>query len=412
MIMKNIKNFCWMRFINFYSFLLKWILKSKLNHWQTLYFKAYCHTFTEFPENKLNVNSNIALLATQHILNGALDENSPNYSEAVRLSELLLNDNAIVSLIVNYHLVTHFYWSSSSALFPCDKQINESFEKAKSLNNLAKPFDGKTFTTINSQIKKELKYIKKTIIQLNNEKIENEKRKVITPVKISFSQLSLFVTSISTLFLVSGFIYNKILFHFLGASVGDFFGLSDYVSSSVDVISVTAGSTVITGTFFLMGWDSGVRNDIAADQFKTVRKNNDYLLLTFVTAISIYAVWHAYAFNEVNYEVILFLLFFVALASLKHAPWYLIENQKQIMFLTVLLITFSMNLGISIHKKISTIKDENYVGKYDVKFKEKNYKTKKYEFIASNSTYIFLWSKNENKLHIFPKSDIEAYEVK
>src|SRR5690606_13118085 len=93
----------------------------------------------------------------------------------------------------------------------------------------------------------------------------------------SSTHFSTSLTLLSTLFLISGFVYVKSLFYFLDVDVGDFYNIQDYLSSSIDVISATAFSA-FWGLFWLFyGFERLLNDEIYDGQFDIKGKRKDYL---------------------------------------------------------------------------------------------------------------------------------------
>ena len=65
------------------------------------------------------------------------------------------------------------------------------------------------FSNLVKSVKKDRNLLRKRIRASNKLKIEREKLEIMSPIKITSSHFSVSLTLISTLFIISGFVYTK-----------------------------------------------------------------------------------------------------------------------------------------------------------------------------------------------------------
>ncbi|MBV1881272.1 MAG: hypothetical protein KUG82_06540 [Pseudomonadales bacterium] len=190
-----------------------------------VFFKAYIHTFKLFPSNTLKVNSNIALALRSKIfdLSRPADECESVEADVVLLEEALKLDEATNKAISRAFLVEAFYYSCGVTTEVFKEKSESLIEKAKCYDAAVIPIEYDSFGPFFKEVKTDVKMLKGEIKRLSADRIEKEKLKQIKPLTISSGHILFAISLFSTLFLVSGVIYTKLIFGNLGVSVSDFF---------------------------------------------------------------------------------------------------------------------------------------------------------------------------------------------
>ena len=271
---KKLKQIVWKIYLKLFRIYGKWLLKCRIKHASAIFFKAYIQTFTLFPDNKLKYNSDLASIVRSRLLELPLYKESLtlNDDQVNTLYEAVKSDQWIQKTASNYFLLEAFYYTYGISSELLKEKSDNALKKAKSYVDSALPISYDDVGPINKKIKSDIKLLKKEMRKLNSERVETEKLKIIKPINITSSHVMFLASLFSTLFLISGFAYNKIFFGSLGLNVGDFFGVSDYIASSVDVLTATIISSVLGIAFFFWGLSSGLSEELHAEQFETERK--------------------------------------------------------------------------------------------------------------------------------------------
>ena len=232
-----IYRFAW----RFLMFGFRLILKLRIKQYRVIFSKAYINANSSFPDSTLDENRKLAELAMCDFFEITPDVTIENAEkERVELfKDKLLYDENIKNDIANYFLIDAFYYSLMDEFITSESHIrkeNEALAKARSYKESAEPFAYGDISKIEKKIKKELKELKKQIKKTTARKIEEEKSKIIGSIKITSSHILFFAYVFSGLFLVGGFLYTTVLLSFLEINASDFFDISDYISSGVDII--------------------------------------------------------------------------------------------------------------------------------------------------------------------------------
>ena len=222
--------------------------------------------------------------------------------------------------------------------------------------------------------------------RLNSQRIETEKSKLITPVKITTSHVGFAVSLFSSIFLISGFAYNRIFFGQLGIDVSDFFSITDYLASSIDMLASTLISTSIGMMFFWWGVSSAVNNYLHEEQFETMNRKVDYagyFLLTNVIICTIGIVTYAYKTGEISTLFLYPLVLILIMGIFYRIPlWKYVENRAPVGAVAISLMLFGLHLGFSIKHKLDDIKHGTYTNPYTLSLKDDYLKYSSYSFLA------------------------------
>jgi len=412
---KRIKQIAFKIYLKLYSVYGRWLLKCRGRHISAVFFKAYIQTFSLFPDNKLKCNSDIASSVRNRLFEIPPSEDSlaVESDQVNALYDVVKSDKWAQKTLSNYFLLEAFYYSYGISSDLLKEKSDNALRKAKSYVDSALPISYDDVGPINKKIKSDIKLLKKEMRKLNSERVETEKLKIIKPVAITSSHVMFLVSLFSTLFLISGFAYNKIFFGSLGLNVGDFFGVSDYIASSVDILTATIISSVLGIAFFFWGLSSGLSEELHAEQFETERKGENYVIPLIVVTSAIGLVAHSYRTGELLNIFLYPLVFFVAFHIFYRLPiWKYIENKAIVGAVLISVLFFTLHLGLKIKDNLRDIESGHYEGPYAVTFKKVYKKYSKHQFVAGNSNYIFLWDSDNSKIIVIPKNGIESFDTK
>lgn len=392
---------------------LKQIKECQTLHHLAIFLKSFIHTFSLFQDNKLKLNADLAVTVTRKLLDVPLVGVNQEIEEhqVQSLYDKMEPEDWTRKTISNYFLLKAFYLSYGSSESIVEV-ADEALIKAKLYDTSAKPLRNKDIENIRKTIKLDVKNLKKNKNRLVSEKIETEKLKQLNPISINSSHVMFVISLFSALFLVSGFVYNKLFFSSFGISVGDFFTISDYLASSVDKIIPTAIITIVSIAIGLWGLGDERYKEIHAEQFETEMKSTDYAMAVAVILASISLVVHSFQTGELHDVPLFFLLLIIILFITVRLPvWKYIENRTSVYIAFLSLLVFSMQLLPSIRNEIREIKKGGYTSAYVIQYNEKHTIYLDSKYIASNSNYVFLWNDSEHRMYVVPKSEVALFKV-
>lgn len=384
-----------------------------LSYQKAILLKAYISALSLFPDKKLADNRKIALVANFKLCKLTFEDPAPDFDNEVNeLYDVLKNDTWIQSTISDYFLIEAYFYSFSSKKDIERLEAIEAIEKAKEWKNDASSLNNETFKTKVSSIKKELKLLKNDIKVLTKKKLEGEKLKSFPPIKITSANITFLFSLFSSLFILSGFVYNYYLFNHFNISVSNFFNISDYLASSVDVISASLIATFIAIISFLYGLNRGVEQHFYDEEFETKSTTKkDILPAIIVILLTSKLVLHSYFTGEVHSVAFSILIFFISINTIPSLPiWKYIENKITIFIVIYSLITFALHMNYSIDKKIKKIESDNLNSEYELIYDSKFKGNRNSKFVLANSTYVFLWDPQIKKITIIPKSEIKMFK--
>lgn len=409
------KNLLFKLIMFFYTLALKNIRKYMLTYRQAILLKAYIKALSLFPDKKLADNRKIALVANFKLCNLTFEDPCPDYKNEVNeLYDVLKNDSWVQSAVSDYFLIEAYFYSFSNKKDIERQEAKEAIEKAKDWKNDVSNLSHETYKTKVSFIKKELKLLKNEIKFLTNKKLEDEKLKSFPPIKITSAHITFLFSLFSSLFILSGFVYNYYLLKHFNISVSNFFNISDYLASSVDVITASLIATFIAIISFLLGLNRGVEQHFYDEEFETKSTTKkDILPAILVSTLTINLVLHSYFTGEVHSTTLSILIFFISINTIPMLPiWKYIENKLTILVVIFSLITFSLHMYYSIDKKIKKIEANNLKSDYELIFDNKFKGNKNSKFLLANSTYVFLWDPQIEKIIIIPKGEVRMFKAK
>lgn len=418
--MTDIKNIFGDFLLDLYIVILRhylgWILKCEMRLASAVFLKGYIKAFDLFPEKNLKYYSDAAHLVKKRIFDYPVSDNDPDVeNENVNaLFDSVMLDEWVRATVSKYHLVDALYYSSGIFTDLHKEKSEEALLKAKKVNPSAQPIDAKAGASINKEIKRDVKILKREIKKLNTVKVDREKIKLIgCPITLKGQHLAFAASIFSSLFLISGYAYNKIFFSYFNIDVGDFFSAADYISSSVDVIVAAIISTVFGVLFFLWGLSGSLSMHLHEEQFEMERKKVDYLVPLIVVLCSVALVLTVIKTGEIPvlylYPIILFLIF----ELVPRIPlWKYIHNKESVGAAIISIAIFSLHLGILIHDRIADIKSGHYSGQYVLQFKDEYKGHIGSEFISANNGYIFIWNKASASINIIPKEGVSEFRAK
>ena len=250
------------------------------------------------------------------------------------------------------------------------------------------------------------------------EKIESEKLKKIKPIEIKPSTAFLFISIFSSLFLIGGFLYTKFLLGFFGINTSNFFEISDYLSSSIDIIFSIFVSTLVGMIAYFYGLSSRFSEIVSAEQFGTKIPNRKFLfLLIHVAAIFVIQFAYMAIIHEVIHPrdllvpIVWFLAHIVIVFDFFNIDKY-IKNKLSFNAVTMALISFATYAGVTLFDTVIKVKDGRYESPYILSFQKEYKEYLGHDLFLANSQYIFLLNKETKEIVVIPRVGVKAIHAK
>ena len=287
--------------------------------------------------------------------------------------------------------------------------------KAKTYKVTVNALSDKDLNKIERGINKEVKELRKHLKEIKLEKIESEKLKKIKPIEIKASEVFLFISIFSSLFLIGGFLYTKFLLGFFGISTSHFFEISDYLSSSVDIIFPVFLSTLVGVVAYFRGFSLGFSEEISTEQFGTKILSRNFLWIHVLAIVSVILFGYSAIIHEVIIPSYLFfpIVWFLGciVTDFFNIDKY-IKNKLSFNAVTIAFIVFVTYVGVLLLDTIIKVEDGRYESPYIVSFQNEYIKYRGHDFFLANSQYIFLLNKKTKEIVVIPKIGIKAIHAK
>ena len=379
-----------------------------------LYSEAYICSSELYPENKLSTNVDLAIEVRKLILD---DKGvSSEVSEQVEIIYLkLVNDDVVRQIISKHFTLRDFFIYKEIREFYPDESVSSEMLVAVKYNASAVKIDSSELAGLNSFIKNHLAILQRRLKAINSAKLLEEKKVIVKPVKITSSHVGFVASIFTTLFVLSGFLYNKLFFAYFGLAVSDFFTVSDYLGSSVDVISVTFIATMIGVGSYFYGMNEALNTEIHNNQFevKDDKKSERHLLFAITVVPIIVFIDQYFRDDKIFFHALYFpvlILFFRSFYKLQ--IWDYIENKHQVSFFIIVVFIFTLNLALTLATKIQRIVSTDYSAPYALKFSEQAPDMKGYDYIFSNSAYVFMRNNETSNMKVVLKSEVVSFTSK
>lgn len=219
---------------------------------------------------------------------------------------------------------------------------------------------------------------------------------------LSIKDLAYTAPFLSFLLVLGGYFYTSRVHNHFGIGVHHFFTISDYLSSSVNAVEAASVSAVAAAAGAV--W-RGV-ND--ANLAKVYRKQRDarnqwirgLLLLAsiFVLILSDEAdrttVWFAIALCLIG-------VFFVELLF-----DHVLRPSLALTLLSMSTVVFAATLYVRSNSHILNIENGVMDGHFRVTSQDSQYTSDAYSIIGTSEKYVFLWQREQDRVHILPRDDI------
>jgi hypothetical protein len=314
-----------------------------------------------------------------------------NTAKVTPLIDRFQSDKAVKTIIGRYQLVKHF-----CASYQGNQRVAAHYlSKAKTIHADASPLAVKDLSLLESETRKSVNQLRELISDREAIKIS-----------LSFGDATSLITVISSFFLVSGYLYNHFLLGQFGIEVSKYFGLSDYLASSIDGISYSAYSAGLGLLSYFLGMHSASRKSVLQIRHEKTRK--EYWLYAIPVILIAGAVLGYIKNLETFYDSIYMLIILAALYLMPIVARKYFEEPRRALFLLIFVASFSALMFASVGKTVFKLRNYEFpnLNPYEVHFTEHiSLKEKEFIILAGNSEYFFFLDK-DRKVIVVRKGDV------
>ena len=313
--------------------------------------------------------------------------------EVDKLVNRVRDDKIIQEALKGYLLVRHY----SDAQRDNKGFAEQHITRAKEIDPAVTPLNHDDIRRISKSANMQLRV-------LRNEIADKEAAKL----SLTESNLATLITLFSSMFLVTGYIYNRFFLGAFDIDVSRYFTLTDYLASSIEGVRYAAVGACVGLVSVFMGYHHGSRKSYAQLEFERTKK--DYSPYIFAVGgagwiLTGYLKEIPYMFETGVGMVAIFLIFEIgARATRKY-----FKEATLALFALIFIGTFSVYLYWSIahkidhyrHEEIADIKTSTYRFTEDVGITDECL-----VLLASNSHYFFFRDMRDDISVIVPTEKI------
>ena len=394
------------------------IIKCRNRHILGVVCKADIIAVELFPKNNLAHNSELARTTVSRILEIPYEkEVGEDYNKEIEeIHRSLISEEWTKKVIANYYRLEELFYShekGSGELF--SQKVEDYRKKAKSYYSVSQSISLNEVDSIDKNIKKDIKELRKNLKRLRSERIETEKHKIIEPIDLSLFQVLTLFSLFSILCLIGGYMHNRLLLGAFNINPSDFFLLYDYVSSSTDVIESSFVGSIIAAIAYFVGVNISLSDVAHARQFNIV-DNSSYRFPRLLIALAIIPILVLVLQLVINQELpentlsylyspmfigVLYFIFY-------KLPWGYVKNAFTASIAVAILFVFFIHLTWGVRNDIRDIRNGEYESPYTIFFEDDYKQYSKHIFLLSNSNYVFLVDEESKEISVIPRSGVKA----
>ncbi len=378
--------------------------------------RAFVLTFEIFPQQSVKANSDLAFSVRYKIFD-LPSEPLPGVDQAQldKLIARLMADRWIRERASYYYLLESLMYAVSVGSDSVQKKSQHALERAKELFDFEEKITTGNLGKYKRKIKRDLKQQHKELKILISDRVEAERLKRIRKFPIEVSHFTFALTLFSSLFILSGIIYTKGFFWHFDVDVGNYFGLADFIQSSLDnLVRVTIVSAVSIG-IMLYTLSSDTKDEIRFDLFEHEYnwKNSMDTPMAIATLIFTFElVKNSYLHGELDSTSLTMLIFFLVMVLVGRTKVFFYFKNPLITAITAISVSlFIVSLWLRVVEDVQEVKDGTFKNNYLLTFTDEYQGYRDSRFILSNSSYVFLWNAVKKEIEILPISAVFSFKV-
>jgi hypothetical protein len=389
----------------------------KKNYQSYFYNKCMITTNKIFPNSDLKNRKELAFAYYLSILfEWNEKKENINIFDLKRIKNELDKDINFKNRIAEYYLVEAFRLSGFEILKSFSK-VKNSIKIARLYNKTRKRI--KTFSEI-KELTKQLNEVNKELIHTISKVIKNdlkkEREQSFNKINIDTNKIMLFIGLFSTLFLLSGIINIKLFYYLLDFDTSMFFGISDYISGSIDkiiIISISLFLGIIISIYKVFQSQENIIYEEKMGIKTNYEQSHKKSFLIVSIFLLIYIVVLYFKYNIIFYSGLIFFSIFTYIEILY---WIKIdkyfENHIKIHYFLLILGFYFLMTVFYVLGNVEDIKKDSYKSDYIVTLKINIENFENLELIDGNSNYLFFINKISKKIIVLPYQDAKFIEKK
>lgn len=227
-------------------------------------------------------------------------------------------------------------------------------------------------------------------------------------IKISslYDKLIPFTTAITSLFIVTAYMYNKLYLGHYGIEVSKYFTLSDYLASSLEIIDYGFRSAIYSIISYL------IFNNIPFKEQTNQQKKRVSTIYFAWFFIHVMFFEYNYLNPEAIYITVSLILYWYVMWSIFWLTKYF-EERQLVLILLLFISLFIINVFGTLAQKINDIDMDmaKYADNQKIRFKENfDLNPSNLVLLGSNSNYYFFIGRNF-KSYVVPRDKIELVTI-
>ena len=280
-----------------------------------------------------------------------------------KADELVEQRKDLRHLMADYFRVKSFFFVSGFETELLKAESDKYYIKATEISESIPRLERKKFTQLKKKVQKEHRKSKSELIKQTKDFIADATYEILPKVEIAPSHISFIFSISTTVFLLTGYLYNRFYLGYFGIDVSQFFTLSDYLSSSVDKIYIACIASIIGVFVYVGGMLSRIKKEVKFSQYESEYKTSDSHIFIMVVGVSFLTVLSFYKDLPGKFGLLSMLIFFVLMGIYHRLPIdKLIKNSIYVSIICVAIIYFSVHIFWDVANnidKINHIKSEN-----------------------------------------------------
>jgi len=304
----------------------------------------------------------------------------------------------IKETVERYHLLQHFIETHSPN--SNSRAAEYHLQLARQLNPNTTPLLLDNLYTLERQTRKDLNDLRELISDREALKIS-----------LSLNNAASFISVISSFFMLTGYLYNHFLLNAFGIEVSKYFGLSDYLASSIEGIrySVSGAAVGLLVLFFVAHSTSRMSPlQMEHERQSAPVKYWPYLFFLLLGSIGVNVIAYYLNDQESFYDSTYTLIFLLTIHFAPKLSRKYFKEPLTALFILVFIASFSGHMFASVGKEIYRFKhyDFSKLNRYEVGFSDRlPVGERELVLLAGNSDYLFFLDRLRNPI-IVPKREI------
>lgn len=406
----------------FYIFVLNFYSKTILQHTKKVFNIIRIKIELLFLSNNINLELSLITKLSHILCVNLFNTNLPDHFEKIKneysqeydkIYLIASKSNSIRNYISDYYNIFSYYYVCGLKTPELEKHSEDYYQKALQFNQNSEKLKRKSYDCLVKRILSEYKSTKKVLRYESKNYVNKHIYSELSNYKISTSSITFLISFCTTIFLLSGFLYNKFYLGHFKIQVSHFFSITDYISSSVDIIYISCLSTIFGIFSYICGGIYGFKKAIKYECKKIENTESDWWMLILVTFLALSSISMAYYDLPRKYAPVSILIF-IALMGLYHKLPVdkIFKNTMHISIFACALIYYTTHMYFQISSDIEKSQNGTINKQYSFNTNNPEFLTKNLTFLSLNSKWAFFFDKSKKESIIIPIDKIRNISIK